>query len=463
MFSKIALSFTTLFAIAVTVNGACDNGCSGHGTCGADDVCSCYPNWRMGDEDSGDCSDRVCPFELAWVDHPSSSGSFHNYAECAGRGLCNRGTGECECFEGYTGKACQRTTCPNDCSGHGTCEYIEELGYAAVHGDYYDGTGVKLSVGNRPVTFENKAWDNHKTMGCVCDPKWTDVDCSRRMCPKGNDVLNTRLDTSSSNALQYQVQKIHFPLIDTEANTFEGFDDLDGSTTYAGGVVNRYFALTFISTLNETYTTKPMLWYKETGTAAEETSSGSQTSNLEDSTGTAKADGTAVSDTIGTMVENALKELPHKVIDDVSVTVAEQVTLTGSAEAYVELYVTFTGSAVQGPQNLLQVEELACGKGCYPYLPHGRVTYLYNSAGTKVHNHKGTATYGGETVHYGGAVIQTATWTNTGEMPYVKEHLAADYNNYECGRRGKCNYGTGLCECFDGYTGESCSTQTALI
>jgi len=435
MFSKLAVGVTTLFAIAVTVNGACDNGCSGHGTCGADDVCACYPNWRMGDEDSGDCSDRVCPFELAWVDHPTKAGSFHNYAECAGRGLCNRGTGECECFEGYTGKACQRTTCPNDCSGHGTCEYIEELGFDVVHGDYYDGSSGYLSVGNRAVTFSNQEWDNHKSMACVCDPKWTDLDCSRRMCPKGNDVLNTRLDRDAADPLVYQIQKIVFPLIDLNSDgtgfTFSGDTSLDKTADVMGGFAGRYFALTFVSTLNETYTTKPI---KVKGTAI----SGS----------TAGIDSTADSfATFNTAVENALKALPHKVIDDVTVTTSIISTSSDDTNNVAQLLITFKGDSVQGPQNLLQVEELACGKGCFPYLPQGQVLTLSND--------------GANSQTHGGAVIQTST--HTGNLPYVTESGPADYNNYECGRRGKCNYGTGLCECFDGYTGESCSVQTALL
>jgi len=447
MISKILVGATALLAVAVSVvNGACDNGCSGHGTCGADDVCKCYSNWRMGDEDSGDCSDRVCPFELAWVDVPDTHGSFHKYAECAGRGICNRGSGECECFEGYEGKGCQRTTCPNDCSGHGTCEYIEELGFGAAHGSYFTGATGYKSFGNNRVTFSNAAWDDHKTMGCFCDAKWTDVDCSRRMCPKGNDVLNTRLDTSDT--LIYQVQQIHIPY-----NTWDATNDFNefkanavgtASEDTSKGVVGGFLALTFTSTLNETFTTKPIKLLP----VAADTNVGTPVVGTGAANSYQDTDATDGANAIGTMIENALKALPHKVIDDVTVTTTEgAVPGDGVAAGYLDIFVTFTGAAVQGTQNLLQVEELACDNGCYPFLPKGASQSETTSSDGKI------------TV--GGSVIQTATQGSL--MPYVTQSGAADYNNYECGRRGKCDYGSGLCECFDGYTGESCSIQTALL
>merc|ERR1712216_351567 len=51
----------------------------------------------------------------------------HFYMECSNQGLCDRGTGECECFDGYSGRACAATSCPNDCNGKGTCSTIAEM------------------------------------------------------------------------------------------------------------------------------------------------------------------------------------------------------------------------------------------------------------------------------------------------------------------------------------------------
>lgn len=37
------LLFAVLFCISLSI--ACENGCSGHGDCEANDKCVCYPGW----------------------------------------------------------------------------------------------------------------------------------------------------------------------------------------------------------------------------------------------------------------------------------------------------------------------------------------------------------------------------------------------------------------------------------
>ena len=225
----------TAFALAALAGYAaaeCPNACSGHGTCGQYDMCTCQRNWK-----ANDCSERVCPFGISFVTSPqgdlnmdgdrydnthkllvkqtgglANQGSMqenddvltlnkaiqtgelvagdaitisdemfvvssvqsttkftldhdrftaistednvyrfletqaspegtwetwvgdyngddegHYYMECSNRGICDTKEGVCECFAGYSGAACQRQSCPNDCSGHGTCETITEL------------------------------------------------------------------------------------------------------------------------------------------------------------------------------------------------------------------------------------------------------------------------------------------------------------------------------------------------
>ena len=431
---------------AVTyVSARCDNQCSGHGTCMTDDVCQCYDNWGAGlSHDSADCSDRICPFEIAWVDTPDINGRHHKYMECAGKGICDRATGECQCFDGFEGKACARSACPNDCSGHGVCEYIEDLPYGATWNDY--GNPLSTTYGNQPlfsdvpVTFPYPLWDKTKSRKCVCDATYGDLDCSKMLCPYGTDVLDTKDSTYFGiNDQKYQEQVILFSALSGDALGIEG----------------QTFALTFTSRLNETFTTIPIVLTN---------------------------DGTLDND-----IKLALLKLPNGVIDGVTVTsklilssggtagvndldailtrnngafnryaapdttfgIAQgpnSITYTGLKQAvlkagieenhrrltnspYFAIKIRFTGPSVQGPQHLLIVEDYLCGDGCTPKLS--------------------------------GLALETRF--SKGVWSTVVEITASDFNSYECGRRGKCDYTTGLCQCFAGYIGDNCNTLTTLV
>eukprot|EP00935_MAST-01C_sp_MAST-1C-sp1_P000447 g447.t1 len=114
---------TILFGVVATASAICPNSCSGHGRCGSNDKCSCYQNWQ-----SADCSFRTCPFSLAWADTADGTNQAHYYAECGNKGLCDRKTGDCNCYDGFEGKGCRRLACPAEgCNGKGICEYIGEL------------------------------------------------------------------------------------------------------------------------------------------------------------------------------------------------------------------------------------------------------------------------------------------------------------------------------------------------
>lgn len=232
-----------LLAFAALAAADCPNACSGHGTCSTNhDFCKCYNGWA-----GNDCSQRMCPFGLSFVDSPIgdlnndndladgfgsndasrtnandkrpysvdddtalnpmwySSGYWerhpsqkygtpeqaaelpyhvrvnegHFYTECSNRGTCDRGTGQCNCFAGYEGAGCNRTVCANGCSGHGTCEYLEEL---------------------TPDHLYYRLWDGEKAQVCQCDGGYFGVDCSFRQCQKNDDPLSettTEIDVSN--------------------------------------------------------------------------------------------------------------------------------------------------------------------------------------------------------------------------------------------------------------------------
>jgi hypothetical protein len=123
-------------------------------------------------------------------------------------------------------------------------------------------------------------------------------------------------------------------------------------------------------------------------------------------------------------IESALKKLPNKVIDDVVVTV--------DSTTDIVINVSFTGAAVQGRQHKLEILQDKCDsdEGCTP-----RITGLTNIR------------------TFSEVTLSTVEITTVG-----------DHDSFECGRRGKCDSpSNGLCKCYTGFTGETCSILTALV
>jgi len=259
--------------------------------------------------------------------------------------------------------------------------------------------------------FNYHRWDRMKTRACKCDARFGDFDCSKRVCPYGNDVLDNREYVLVS--ARHQTQEIIFAAADSLTDA--GFplpSTMDGDSPKAALT----FALTFKSRLNETFTTTPIVMAPL---------------NLQK---------------LSNDVKLALLKLPNGVIDGVTVSSA---TLTSS----VVIYVTFTGASVEGPQHLIQVENQKCtAAGCTPMITGIPVQTIVQQSSAQV---PGTTVVTPPPA--------TALPWNAGGPGNVTQHVQADYHSYECGRRGKCDYTTGLCACFTGYTGENCNILTTLV
>lgn len=194
---------TALMVADLAAGSSCPNECSGRGTCNYWGQCTCYTDgdFTHAAWTGADCSQLTCPHGKSWA---QSSGTWDHVddVECSDAGLCDRETGECQCFDGYTGSSCQRTACPNDCSGHGQCRSNEDFALdfseavsvqqeeVAAHGMvYYDFFRAQYA----------DAWDSGKHYGCLCDVGFRGADCSLMECPTNEDPLDeetcTKYDT----------------------------------------------------------------------------------------------------------------------------------------------------------------------------------------------------------------------------------------------------------------------------
>jgi len=262
------------------VTAECPNACSGHGTCGAKDSCSCYQNYQ-----GNDCSERTCYFGIAHVDTPkgdlnadgyvsgplttvitgsevypwgtteqfpnADANEGHFYMECSNKGICDRKSGECDCFDGYEGSACARASCPNECSGHGTCESIKELSELS----HYDTTSHDVATTSPPTatdftssideSYAYDLWDQDKTMGCKCDPVYYGPDCSLRKCKYGVDPLFF----DDADGRIYQTTVVHLGSKDTAFGS---------GHTGAAGDIGGTFKIVFYDVFGEKYVTKPI-------------------------------------------------------------------------------------------------------------------------------------------------------------------------------------------------------------
>jgi len=448
-----------LAAAAIGANAECPNACSGQGTCGTNDACTCYDNWV-----GGDCSERVCPFGLGFVDAPvgdldhdgaitkgdtatylgattdekwqgGSSANGHFYTECSGKGSCDRTSGQCGCFDGYNGAACQRTTCPNDCSGHGQCFTLREIAAGSHHAS--KGRNYKVvdqSYGSTTTTgvsttFDYNLWDADKNQACSCDKGYFGPDCSLRQCPKGDDPLTTT-QCEDANGIgsaacvsEAQYVRLAHKTSATWSAYFEWADGEEYSDLLAGSLRSDVF------TVREGLT----------------------------------GDGYA------SLVQSVLHSFPDGALNGVSVTCnafydssgtamlsayTKCSTALNAADDVIELKVDFTN----GPSGDVASLVSKSASGLNLATTGVGITVGSSSAATATTAGVAVGTNAAVTGFTGNtAIANGVTGSNT-----MSTGVAGNRENSVCSNRGICDFSTGECQCFSGYTREDCSKQSAL-
>jgi hypothetical protein len=411
------------FLIAAAVVGLaaadCPNACSGNGLCRDHDACKCDPGFT-----GNDCSQRVCPFESAFVDtargdlnhdglvsnawvkvpwsnkkeyemFPSGgdgsayapvTGEGHFYAECSGKGECDRGTGECKCYSGYTGSACQRATCPKDCSGHGVCRTMREIAKGALNKRVSSSFAGHNRFSGVRTAFDYNLWDADKNQACVCDPGFSGVDCSLRQCPRGDDPLTTAERYCGNAPCKYEVQS--FTLSNAGPTTYKlGFTDYTNNTNYAYvtvDVAGNAQGLGFIAEMDD------------------------------NPNGSNKENSLPGPNTVAGQIQAALRAVPGGLLQRVEVYPAGSNPVTNLGRTF---RVTFTG--YPGDAELMTVA---------PYQGLGALDQNPDAANAKS----------------------------------VKETTRGNFEAVECSGRGLCDTSAGLCKCFGGFFGSACEYLNAL-
>lgn len=374
----------------------------------------------------------VCPFGEAFVDSPlgdlnkdglidstnvlnewrtkvgiaenlegyASKYRLHRYAECSNAGLCNREQGVCECFAGYEGSACQRHSCPTSNS------------------EICSGNGMCLpSTILASLNKKDMSWEYEKFPVCKCDNGWSGIDCSKRNCPKGFDPVHERLEYSLTfgligdkieNTDKYIAPKYHFNIV---------YDHM------------KYTSITLIPR-------DISACYPEAGTLD-----------------------------VGFLAEisEEIKRAIHIVPDFTQTTVS----------AHCDMFDRATGEKYDG-----KVDTIPTGNGNskYRYMKGVNVTislkytdydkFFKNGFQFTVHSEEELSeNYQLDKDDVNGNLKQPVDLktliSNSKEYKINGEKILTEYLA-ECGQRGLCQADTGLCKCFDGYSGTACETQRSI-
>jgi len=521
-----AMKLLSVFSLIGLASAACPNNCAGHGTCGDATQCDCYRNWF-----GADCSNRICTYSAAFVDTPvgdlngdgehgparyfdprlntkvygidfvgggqsemyshnygyaratrtTEHDEAHFYRECANKGICDRTTGLCSCFPGYEGEGCTRTSCANNCNGHGRCR----------------------TVGDHMPTYS--AWDLTHTQMCACDPGYSGPDCSMRDCPRGADPVLYALEVTNS------VQGIFWRSFNKKASATSVSD-----VTYTSRMPSTvHYTITFQDEYGDDHVTSLLsVEYKSECTV------GSCFTYPDFTKQTLQEHAEAVNQSLGALPRGAIE---NKYVWTVGTlyaagtgAIVKPANIVGAPDYQIypknwEIVNTKAPESVAVEQLEYRLDEQIIPAGCKGVPIDGdvaitqyglcmfiqienpgiqtalKVQYFYKPTTAATGARIGTLEHhvvSGQTSNFNTKKITDATdkfnpddplymvtvqdlqenrqW-NVADGDVSKKFIMEDVTILDvCSKRGLCDYDTGMCDCFSGYSGIRCDDQNAI-
>ena len=362
----------------------------------------------------------VCPSGAAWSDKPSAATSAHAVVECSNAGICDRLKGECTCFTGFTGDACQRKACPNDCNGHGLCRSMAEIALTDGTDSDQDGAG--------PV-YAN--WESGVVHVCECDLGFAGPDCSLMLCPYSDDPATVPGSGAVLGTVVITTNAVTSIPVTTAGSgylnpvvTISG----DGSGATATPVVGSSGEISSITVT--------------AGGTGYTTATATVTDEYQRDYSIVMTTGASSGTLAGTFKFDFMGESFDFDADADNVDASTMDTLLTAHSAIAS--VTVTRGAVDGNKG-----------AAYTITFTGFESGLFNN----IHSHDGNPALGTDIrcIVSGVTSGTTPTCTLTGETTtYLKEFMP-------CAGRGLCDYTTGYCSCYTGYGDADCGTVTTTV
>jgi hypothetical protein len=324
--------------------------------------------------------------------------NFNMYTECSSRGTCDFATGECKCFDGFEGRGCRRTTCPNGCSGHGRC-----LSNADINDQY------------KSFNYPNdQMWDQLRTQTCKCDRGYTGYDCNARVCPFGDDPTSDCGENSAGDVQLIVTRSLTVP------NT-------------------KFFTLTFTDMFGGSFTTRPILDHAP-------------------SCALAGGKATPCPEIQYALMDLPNFAIPEVEVDAMQYITAG----LAAAETTTSLYtVQFTHSSNSGKQNTLTCQVVADSTvaGAQPLYEGVEACQVYNVGGPEWFDESGEAlTLDLKATFPAVTTAQTKALT-LGSTNAANP--STTYEDFQpCASKGDCDGATGTCTCNSGHYGEACEKQS---